>query len=484
MFRSAFQLVVRQPARRVMDKDNTQSDARRDDSSSLRALPAVHRVIAELGDLKLPRPLVVQEVRDYLERLRVTAFQSRAALPDLGDVVEAVRNELDAVARTRLCPVVNATGIIIHTNLGRSPLSEGAVEAVANAARDYVNLEYDLQHGNRGGRGTYVERALALLCGAEACCVVNNCAAALVLILRHSSALPPRTHVVISRGELVQIGGGFRVPDILEASGATLREVGTTNKTTLDDYAGAIDQDTSLILRVHRSNFFMGGFVESPDSRELARIARQKCVPFVEDLGSGALFDTSILGGNEREPTPQRALQDGADLVTFSGDKLLGGPQAGIIAGSGQYVGELKREPFFRALRCDKLALAALEATVDSLLEENSVEIPIRRMMEEPRSYLVERAERIVEALGSGSGAVVGHGTAQVGGGSLPKTVIPSVTVDLSSKDPHVLASRLRAASPPVIGYVADGAVKLDLRTVFPHQDAHLTSAVRSALAK
>ncbi len=467
-----------------MDNNHHKSDLRLGEAPDFRTLPAVHRVLAELADVDLPRPLVVQRVRRHLETLRATLPREDSPAPDLDAVVKAVRSELRAIARTRLRSVINATGIIIHTNLGRSPLAERAVQAVTDAARNYVNLEYDVGHGHRGGRGAYVERVLALLCAAEAACVVNNCAAALVLAVRHFAARPPRTHVVISRGELVQIGGGFRVPDIIEAGGATLREVGTTNKTTIDDYARAIDEHTSLILRVHRSNFFMGGFVESPDSRELARLARQKHVPFVEDLGSGALFDTAMLGGNEREPTPQRALQDGADLVTFSGDKLLGGPQAGIVVGTEHYIAALKREPFFRALRCDKLVLAALEATAELLLEENSADVPIRRMMEEPIPTLAERAGRIVAALGPDSRAEVGRATAQVGGGSLPQTAIPSVTIDLPANDPQELASRMRAASLPVISYVAGGVVKLDLRTVFPRQDAHLISAIRTALAR
>jgi L-seryl-tRNA(Ser) seleniumtransferase len=467
-----------------MNRNDNQSDIRRDRAQTLRKLPAVHRVLAELGDVDLPRPLVVEVVRKRLDALREMISDQAAPAPDIISIGEGARRELKRIAQSRFRTVINGTGVIIHTNLGRSPLSERAVEAVARAAGEYVNLEYDVELGERGRRGEYVEHALALLCGAEAACVVNNCAAALVLILRHFAGKPPRNHVVISRGELVQIGGGFRVPEILEASGASLREVGTTNKTTIDDYAQAVDQNTSMILRVHRSNFYMGGFVESPTSHELATLAREKGVPLVEDLGSGAIFDTSDLGGGEREPTPQSTLGAGTDLVTFSGDKLFGGPQAGIIAGAERYVEALKREPFFRALRCDKLVLAALEATVEALLDVKADEVPIRRMMQTPLETLQTRAQRIVAALGHKPDVWIGHGQALAGGGSLPRTTIPSVTIDLSGKDPQDMARRLRSADPPVIGVVSEGLLKLDLRTIFPRQDDYLISAIRSVLSQ
>jgi len=466
-----------------MNRNDNKSEIRRDNAQALRELPAVHRVLAELGDLDLPRPVVVGLVRKRLDVLREMISDQAAPAPDVSSIVDGARRELDGIARRRLRPVINATGVIIHTNLGRSPLSERAVEAVARVAEGYVNLEYDVELGERGRRGEYVEHALALLCGAESACIVNNCAAALVLILRHFAGKPPRNNVVISRGELVQIGGGFRVPEILEASGASLREVGTTNKTTIEDYAQAVDQNTSMILRVHRSNFYMGGFVESPTSHELAGLAREKDVPLVEDLGSGATFDTSELADGHREPTPRDVLGAGAGLVTFSGDKLLGGPQAGIIAGAERYVAALKREPFFRALRCDKLVLAAMEATVDALLDDRADEVPIRRMMQMPLETLQGRAERIVSAIGNTSAVRVGRGQAQVGGGSLPRTTIPSVTIELSGKDPQEMARQLRANDPSIIGYVSDGLLKLDLRTVFPRQDDYLISAIRSVLA-
>jgi len=324
----------------------------------LRSIPAVEKVLQKLGETNLPRPAVVAVVRRELAALRTAK-----TIPDFESVVAQIRSTLHALRSSRLQPLINGTGIIAHTNFGRSPLSCPVIEKLTAIAGSYNNLEYDLTSGARGGRAAYLEHNLALLCGAEAATVVNNNAAALVLILRHFTSAQ-RKEVVISRGELVQIGGGFRIPDILEASGATLREVGTTNKTSLSDYARVIGKQTALLLKVHRSNFFMGGFVDSPAPEALAALAKKKHVPFVEDLGSGAVMETQQVAGLEHEPTPAEVLRRGVNLVCFSGDKLLGGPQAGIIAGGAQLVAALKRDQFFRALRCDKLIFAALEATV------------------------------------------------------------------------------------------------------------------------
>lgn len=465
-----------------MTRSNGKSQTQDPALASARSVPAVHRVIELLKDVDLPRPTVLAVVRRRLNALREGLSNDRAHPPVLSAVVEAARVELRELQRRRIAPVINATGIIIHTNLGRSPLSDRAAEAAMEAARNYVNLEYDSVTGERGGRAAYLEQNLALLCGGEGATLVNNCAAALVLVLRHFAARPPRNQVVISRGELVQIGGGFRVPEILESAGATLREVGTTNRTNLDDYLRAIDDGTAMILRVHRSNFYMGGFVETPTTGQLAKLARERDVPLVEDLGSGATFDTTTLGNEEREPTPAQSLAAGADLVTISGDKLLGGPQAGIIAGSARHIAALKREPLFRALRCEKLVLAAMQATVDALLAEKTDELPIRRMMNVSVDELRARAERIVAALGSQARAAVADSEAQVGGGSLPRTVLPSIAIELHNSDPEALAERLRAALPPVIGYITEGRVRLDLRTVFPRQDEQLAAAL-AALA-
>ncbi|PYL16478.1 MAG: L-seryl-tRNA(Sec) selenium transferase [Verrucomicrobia bacterium] len=291
---------------------------------SRRAIPSVTKVLDSLGKIDLPRPVVVTIVRQELSRIR-----AKGEIPEFRSIVDLVRGSLKQLRASRLQPVINGTGIVIHTNVGRAPLAPEAVQALKEVGSAYSNLEYDLVTGERGRRGTYIENTLALLCGAEAATVVNNCAAALVLIVQHFTRNKPE--IVISRGEMVQIGGGFRIGEILGATGATLREVGATNKTTLADYMRTINRQTAMILKVHRSNFFMSGFVESPSSAAIAGLARKKRVPFVQDLGSGAMVATEEFGIPEHEPTPAEALKDGADLVCFSGDKLFGGPQAGII---------------------------------------------------------------------------------------------------------------------------------------------------------
>jgi L-seryl-tRNA(Ser) seleniumtransferase len=345
-----------------------------------RRIPAVSKILDALGDCDLPRPFVVQTIRRKLSQIRASS-----AVSEFEEIVDDTLRTLDEFRASRLQSVINGTGIVIHTNFGRAPLPSEAMHALNEIGAAYSNLEYDLSKGERGGRGVYVESALALLCKAEAAAVVNNCAAALLLILTHFTKRKSErriSEVVISRGELVQIGGGFRISEILEASGAKLFEVGATNKTTLEDYAHAVGPKTAMILKVHRSNFFMSGFVESPSSNEISTLAKKNRIPFVEDLGSGAMIATESLGVAEHEPLPGDVLKAGADLVCFSGDKLFGGPQAGIIAGKKRFVIALKREPLFRALRCDKLCLAALQATVDLHLDQKIGEIPALAFLE------------------------------------------------------------------------------------------------------
>jgi L-seryl-tRNA(Ser) seleniumtransferase len=444
--------------------------------SRLRAIPSVDRLLQSLGDADLPRPLVVDAVRREL-----SAVRSQKSIPDVDTLLTRIRSSLRNEQASRIRPVINGTGILVHTNFGRAPLGAGVIDAITSIGSNYSNLEYDLTGGARGGRAAYLEHGLALLCGAEAATVVNNNAAALVLILKHFCR-EPALDVVISRGELVQIGGGFRIPDVLESSGAHLCEVGTTNQTSAQDYARAITRKTALILKVHRSNFFMDGFVDSPPTEDIAALARRKRVPFVEDLGSGAMVGTETVDGMEHEPTPAEVIRRGVDLVCFSGDKLLGGPQAGIIAGRRKLVGALKREPLFRALRCDKLILSALEATIDAYLRGGSG-IPVMDMMHVTNDELRGRAERIVAALdGLPLVARVGTGRAQIGGGTLPRSAMPSITLDLAHRTlkPQELASRLREQPVPVIGYVARNTLKLDLRTIFPRQDADVLTALRA----
>ena len=451
---------------------------------SRREIPAVSKLLDALGHYDFSRPVIVDLIRRELATIR-----TRAEIPEFESIVDSVRRSLANLRATRLQPVINGTGIVIHTNLGRAPLAPEAVRVLKEVGPAYSNLEYDLVTGERGRRGAYIENALALLCKAESATVVNNCAAALVLIVHHFTngrAQPPGApEVVISRGEMVQIGGGFRIGEIIEAAGAKVRDVGATNKTTLSDYSKAIRQSTVLILKVHRSNFSMSGFVDSPSSIALAGLARKKRIPFVEDLGSGAIFPTEHLGLAEHEPTPAEALKDGAVLVCFSGDKLFGGPQAGIIAGKKRFVAALKREPLFRALRCDKLVFAALQATIDLHLDQSGG-IPAIALLQVSEEELRARAAAIVDRLEGVPGRIaIGCGTVKVGGGTLPKSTVSSVTIDIVPQNCSLadFAARLRASNPPVIGYIANARFKLDLRTIFPQQDELVVAAVRAACA-
>ena len=463
--------------------DRIKARARRD-------IPAVGKILNAVGKCDLPRPLIVDVIRRELSHIR-----RAATVPEFESTVAVIAGALDDVRASRLQPVINGTGVVIHTNFGRSPLANEVVAALTEIGPAYSNVEYDVPTGERGRRGSYVENALALLCEAEAATVVNNCAAALVLIVRHftnksdRARQPTAPEVVISRGELVQIGGGFRIGEIIEATGARLREIGATNKTTVEDYARAIGPATGMILKVHRSNFFMSGFVESPSTKQIAALARKKRVPFVEDLGSGAVVATEEFGIPEHEPTPAETLKRGADLVCFSGDKLFGGAQAGIIAGKKRFITALKREPLFRALRGDKLSLAALQATVDLHLSQRSAAIPTLGFFQISQDELRGRAETMYDQLSKQCGnlqVAIGDSAAKAGGGTLPKSTMSSVTLNIVSKTYSSLefAARLRKSTPPLIGYIANDCFKLDLRTIFPQQDDLVIKAIRDACAE
>ncbi len=452
-----------------------------------REIPSVDKVLDAIQDHDVPRPMVLHVVREALSRLRKSG-----EVPEFDALAAGIGSELESLGRSRIQPLINGTGVLVHTNLGRAPLSELAVDYLGALACQYSNLEFDLDTGKRGRRAAYLELALSVVCGSDATTIVNNGAAALVLILR-TMCSDKKPEVVISRGELIQIGGGFRIPEILEASGAKLVEVGTTNRTGLKDYEKAIGKETAMILKVHRSNFFMEGFVKSPETPELAALARRKRVPLVEDLGSGAIEATDSRAEVQHEPTPEEVLKQGVQLVCFSGDKLLGGPQAGIIAGRKRWIDAMKKEPMFRAMRCDKLVLAAMQCTIDTFLRTvasggEDRPLPYTPVMDMLSTTIVElrvRARKILEDL-HGAALVVTASTseARVGGGALPKSAIPSITLDLVPVRVSVkeLAARLRKAEAPVIGYVAGQKLRIDLRTVFPFQDDALVSSVIEAV--
>jgi L-seryl-tRNA(Ser) seleniumtransferase len=443
----------------------------------LRGLPAVDAVLRDPAGEALAgrhgRAKATAAIREVLDRLRREIVAGGE--PEISEraVAAAAAHLLSGRGLRR---VVNATGIILHTNLGRSVLSERATAAVAEAARNYSNLEYDLASGTRGSRYDHAVPLLKELTGAEDALVVNNCAGATLLALSALVAdAPDSPEIIVSRGQLIEIGGGFRIPEVLELSGARLREVGTTNRTRLSDYEGAINENTRAILWVHPSNFEMRGFTESVGIAELSSLGP----PVVADIGSGALLPMGD------EPRVQNALRDGAELVVFSGDKLLGGPQAGIAAGSSRLVSAMRRHPLVRALRADKLCLAALEATLSAYLEGTAPDqLPTLRMLHAPVSEVEERARRIAEELARAVPELevdVAPSVARSGGGTLPTHEIPSFAVRLGGADAESLAERLRRTTPPVVGRVHEGRLWLDVRTLLPGDEETVVRAARGA---
>jgi L-seryl-tRNA(Ser) seleniumtransferase len=422
----------------------------------LRDLPSVDELARESDD-----PLAVEAARQVVARAR----ERIQAGDDPGDLAAQLRAELRAARAPRLRRVINATGVIVHTNLGRAPLAEAALDRVREIGRGYSNLEYDVAAGGRGSRQDHVADILGRLTGAEAALVVNNNAAAVMLAL---AALAEGREVLVSRGELIEIGDGFRIPDVLERSGARLREVGTTNRTRADDYETAIGPETAVLLRVHQSNFRVVGFTAQPSLRELGDVARRHGLPLVDDLGSGALIDIGD------EPTARASLAAGADLVCFSGDKLLGGPQAGIIVGRADLVEKLRRHPLQRALRADKLTLAALEGTLTLAIDAPD-EIPVLRMLREASEAVRTRAVHLAKLVGGD----VEETVARAGGGSLPLTELPSFACAVEEE----LAVKLRAGDPPVIAVVRDGRTLLDCRTLTNAEADEVAVAVEAARA-
>jgi L-seryl-tRNA(Ser) seleniumtransferase len=424
----------------------------------------------------LGRPLLKHTLSATLEEVRRAA--ARGTEPPPGDEILAVAAARASAVAGGLTPIINATGVVLHTNLGRAPLANTAVQAVSRAARTYADLEIDRSSGGRGKRSGRAEIMLAAITGAEDALVVNNCAAALLLTL---AAIAKGKRVLVSRGELVEIGGEFRIPDVLAASGARMVEVGTTNRTRLADYRAALTARTAAILKVHTSNYRMVGFTAEAEPKQLAGLAAKHKIPFVYDVGSGLLDRERGFPGDE--PTVQDALEQGADAVTFSGDKLLGGPQAGCVVGSADLIVRLRKHPIARAVRVDKLQLAALEATLFLYATGKHLDVPVHRMLHETQETLASRAHRISEEIGGDlEGAHVVKSESVAGGGSFPGLTLPSWAVRVRVPDPAAFAARLRTGSPAVLCRVADDHVLLDARTVTDEQVPHLARAVHYAL--
>ena len=445
----------------------------------LRQRAAVQRLETRYG-----REATVQALREEAAALRRQLAADEAGVRDAADAAERIEARLaprlDAALSPSLRPVINASGVIVHTNLGRAPLGRAAIDRVAAVARGYTNLEYDLAAGRRGSRAVHASTLLARLTGAEEAVVVNNNAAAVLLTL---AALAAGREVVISRGELVEIGGGFRVPDVLLQSGALLREVGTTNRTRAADYAAAIGDRTAVLLRVHPSNFRIEGFTERPTLAEIASLGERSRIPVVEDLGSGCL---NAIAGIDAEPTVRESIAAGVAVCTFSGDKLLGGPQAGVIAGRRAELDRIRSHPLMRALRVDKLAYAALEATlIDHATGRAGENIPVVRMIETSLDDLEARAEALGVRLADAQGLTVSIAAteATIGGGSTPGVTLRSraLAVEVSGWSATALAALLRTGIPPVIGRIIDDRLLLDLRTVHATEDDDLADAILGA---
>jgi L-seryl-tRNA(Ser) seleniumtransferase len=436
----------------------------------LRSKPG-RRASASLG-----RPLVKRTITQVLDDVRGAAAKG-VEPPPVDEILARASARASRVA-SGLTPVINATGVVLHTNLGRAPLPEAAARAAARAARSYSDLEVDRDSGARGNRSSRAEAMLVALTGAEDALVVNNCAAGLLLML---SALARRKEVLVSRGELIEIGGEFRIPDIMTASGAKLVEVGTTNRTRVGDYRGALTGRTGAILKVHPSNYRVVGFTATPATKDLATLAAKHDVPLLFDVGSGLLERGH--GMPDDEPTIGEALADGADLVACSGDKLLGGPQAGIVAGRASLVAKLRGHPVARAVRVDKMQVAALEAVLAFHLKGRTDELPVQRMLHAPLEELARRAHELAESLdGDLEGAHVRRCGSVVGGGSMPGTALPSWGVAVKAANPGALAARLRAGSPSVFCLTEPDAVLFDVRTLLPGELPHLARAIQYAL--
>jgi len=461
-----------------------------DTRERLRALPSVDRLLQEPDVQALQDEFAHENLADAAREALAEARQRILAgepAPSLAELAQAVSDRARVLWRPSLVHVINASGVIIHTNLGRAPLSAEALAAIVATASGYSNLEYDLDTGERGSRHSHVADLLARVTGAEAAMAVNNNASAVLLAL---TALAQGSEVVVSRGQAVEIGGGFRIPDVLRQSGATLVEVGTTNRTYVADYERAIGPNTALLLRVHSSNFRVVGFTHEVEIAELCELGRRHGVPVLDDLGSGALLDTTAYG-LAHEPMPQTSIAAGAAVVCFSGDKLLGGPQAGLIVGRREYVERLRRHPLARAVRIDKMTLAGLQVTLLQYARGEAVRrVPIWRAIAMPLAEVAQRAASWAETVRSwGVAAAVVDVQSTVGGGSLPGETLPSKGLAIAQDVAAArglslddLAARLRAGHPPVVGRIDHGLLVLDARTVLPEEDTPLLNTLRGAL--
>ncbi|APV45482.1 L-seryl-tRNA(Sec) selenium transferase [Dehalogenimonas formicexedens] len=456
-----------------------------DNQNELRKLPSVEKVLSgpDLAPAidRYSHPVVTATVREIIDQIRERVVKG-GQTPPFDAIVDMVKHHLAVEWPGFLEPVVNATGIILHTNLGRAPLSPSAVDALSKILGGYYALELDLDTGERGVRAQSMEKLLQMATGAESALVVNNNAAAVLLIL---STLAKGKEVIVSRGELVQIGGGFRVPEVMAASGAILREVGTTNQTFIRDFEAAVSDQTAMLMVVHRSNFAIRGFTHDTALQELKELAKQFDLPLVLDLGSGAIIDTALFGMTH-EPTVAEAFASGADIVCISGDKLFGGPQCGIILGKKNYIDVLRKNPLLRAIRIDKYAAVAVSATILQYLKGQTSQLPVYRMMGATLEELDRRCGILVEKLAkAGFAAEVTDGESLAGGGSLPDETLPTRLIEIAipgSMDNF--CHWLRLGSPPVLGCVRGGKFIIDLRTVFPDQEDDLVRAIAAAAGK
>jgi len=461
---------------------HSEGDAGPAQMALLRQLPAVNELLSRSALIKLQervgRRLVVESARRALQRLRDQIVEGNLAQVSLAALEQEIVIEAEAAARLSLRPVINASGVVLHTNLGRAPLAREAVEHLAEVSTCYSNLEYDLDLGARGKRDAHTDRLFCQLLGAEKTLLVNNNAAAVLLAL---NTLAEGAEVIVSRGELIEIGGSFRIPEVCAKSGAILREVGTTNRTRIGDYAVAINERTRVLLRVHPSNFRIVGFTQRPSLEEFVDLAQRHNLISVEDLGSGCLLDLSPHGIRD-EPTASASLKAGVDVITFSGDKLLGGPQAGILAGKREPLERIRKNPLFRALRVDKLTIAALEATISLYLQGKPQAIPALRMVQLSREAIRQRATCLAEKISAHPqfSARVQDGDSVIGGGSTPAQSLPTalLAVTHSRHSAQELERLLRQNPSPVIARVEQDTLLLDLRTVFEDQDEELLRAL------